>query len=116
MIAAAESARPLHAGFLDGLVIGIGLLFQDPAEQLGAAQLAFESGNVGVARDAALLARDAWRYAAEAGRWRIVSLLLLGLSLALFAWIARRRRRQKAAWSRRRLEPDVDDEEPGGGW
>jgi hypothetical protein len=96
MLAAAEDARPVDAGLLDGLVIGIGLLFQDPADQLGTAQLAFEAGNVGAARDAAILARDAWRYAADAGRWRIVSLLLLGLSLGLFGWIARERRRRAA--------------------
>jgi hypothetical protein len=94
MLAAAEDARPLDAGFLDGLVIGIGLLFQDPADQLGTAELAFESGNVTGAYDTAVLARDAWRYAAAAGRWRIVSLLLLGLSLGLFGWIARQRRRR----------------------
>ena len=97
MIAAAEAARPADAGFLDGLVIGLGLLFQDPAVQLGTAQLAFEAGNVDGAYDAALTARDAWRYAAEAGRWRIVSFVLLALSLAVFAWVARARRR----WRRR---------------
>jgi len=100
MIAAAQSARPVGTGFLDGLVIGLGLLFQDPAFQLGAARLAFEAGNVGGAYDAAQSARDAWRYAAEAGRWRIVSLVLLALSLAVFAWITRARRRR-----RRRIEP-----------
>jgi hypothetical protein len=94
MIAAAESARP-STGFLDGLVIGFGLLFQDPADRLGAAKLAFESGNVDGAYDAALAARDAWRYAAEAGRWRIVSAALLALSLAMFAWIARGARRRR---------------------
>ena len=94
MIAAAESARP-DTGFLDGLVTGFGLLFQDPAEQLGAAQLAFQSGNIHGAYDAALAARNAWRYAAEAGRWRIVSLVLLVLSLALFMRIARSTRARR---------------------
>jgi len=100
MIAAAQAARPVGTGFLDGLVIGLGLLFQNPANQLGAAQLGFEAGNVDNAYDAALAARDAWRYAAEAGRWRIVSLVLLALSLAVFAWITRGRRR-----GRSRIEP-----------
>lgn len=95
MIAAAESARPA-SGFLDGLVEGFGLLFQDPADELGAARLAFESGNIRGAYDAALAARTAWRYAAEAGRWRIVSMVLLALSLAMFAWIARGARRRRA--------------------
>ena len=98
MIAAAESARP-NTGFLDGLVVGFGLLFQDPTGQLGAAQLAFQSGNVHGAYEAALAARDAWRYAADAGPWRIVSMVLLVLSLAIFAWIARDARRRRAAKS-----------------
>jgi len=100
MIAAAQASRPVGTGFLDGLVIGLGLLFQDPGHQLGAAQLAFEAGQVESAYDAALSARDAWRYAAEAGRWRIVSLVLLALALAVVAWITRARRR-----SRSRPEP-----------
>jgi len=95
MIAAAESARPA-TGFLDGLVIGFGLLFQDPADQLGAAELAFEGGNVRGAYEAAQTARDAWRYAEQAGRWRIVSLVLLVLSLAMFVQIARAARRRRA--------------------
>ncbi|HTK45756.1 MAG TPA: hypothetical protein VL749_10440 [Patescibacteria group bacterium] len=96
MIAAAEGARPADPGFVDGLVIGLGLLFQGPDLQLGAARLAFEAGNAGGAHDAAQAARDAWRYAADAGRWRIVSLVLLALSLAVFAWIGRTRRRPQA--------------------
>src|SRR6185312_1756705 len=100
MIAAAQAARPVGTGFLDGLVIGLGLLFQDPARQLGTAQLAFEAGQVNSAYDAALSARDAWRYAAEAGRWRIVSLVLLALALAVVAWVTRARRRR-----RRHIEP-----------
>jgi hypothetical protein len=100
MIAAAEGARPTDAGFFDGLVIGLGLLFQDPGVQLGSAQLAFEAGNAGGAYDAALTARDAWRYAADAGRWRIVSGVLLALSLAVLAWVARTRRGRQA-----RVEP-----------
>jgi len=95
MIAAAESARP-ETGFVDGLVVGIGLLFQDPGDQLGAAQLAFENGNVRGAYDAAEAARDAWRYAAGAGRWRIVSLVLLIVSLTIFIRIAREARRRRA--------------------
>jgi hypothetical protein len=97
MIAAAEGARPTHAGLVDGLVIGMGLLFQNPGEQLGAAQLAFESGNMAAAYDTALVARDTWRFAADAGRWRIVSLVLLLLSLATFAWVARETRRRRSA-------------------
>jgi hypothetical protein len=92
MIAAAERARPVNAGFFDGLVIGVGLLFQDPAVKLGAAQLAFEAGNVSAARDAAAAARDAWTYAGDAGAWRIVSFVLLGISLAMFMRLARARR------------------------
>jgi hypothetical protein len=95
MIAAAESARP-STGFFDGLVVGVGLLFQDPTGQLGAAQLAFQSGNVHGAYDAALTARDAWRYAAAAGRWRIVSIVLLVVSLAMFARITQAARRRRA--------------------
>jgi hypothetical protein len=97
MIGAAEAARPARPGFVDGLVVGIGLLFQEPSVQLGASQLAFESGNVSGAYEAALSARDAWRFAADAGRWRIVSLVLLVLSLAIFAWVARRARRRRSA-------------------
>ena len=95
MIAAAESARPA-TGFFDGLVVGVGLLFQDPTGQLGAAELAFQSGNVHAAYEAARTARDAWRFAATAGRWRIVSIVLLVVSLAMFARIARVTRRRRA--------------------
>ena len=93
MMAAAESARP-GSGMPGGLVDGIGLLFQDPADDLGAARLEFQSGNVHAAYDAALSARDAWRYAASAGWWRIVSIVLLAISLSMFFSIARRARRR----------------------
>ncbi len=92
LIAAAESARPKR-GILDRLVDGVGLLFQDPTDQLGAARLAFQSGDVHAAYEAALAARDAWRYAASAGSWRIVSMVLFAVSLSIFLWIARRARR-----------------------
>jgi hypothetical protein len=92
MIAAAEAARPVDAGFFDGLVIGLGLLFQDPGVQLGTAQLAFESGNPAGASEAAARARDAWRFAADAGAWRVLSIFLLALSLGLFIRLARARR------------------------
>jgi len=95
MIAAAASAQRA-TGFLDGLVVGFGLLFQDPGQHLTAARLAFETGNVRGAYGAAQAARDAWRYAADAGRWRIVSALLFALSLAMFASIARETRRRRA--------------------
>jgi hypothetical protein len=92
MIAAAERARPVNVSFVDGLVIWFGLLFQDPGAQLADARLAFEAGNTSGAYEAASSARDAWRYAADAGPWRIVTIVLLALSLALFAWLARARR------------------------
>jgi hypothetical protein len=92
MIAAAEAARPVDAGLVDGLVVGVGLIGQNPSVELGAAQLAFAGGNVSGAYTAARSARDAWRYAADAGRWRIVSVVLFGLSLVVFVGFVRRPR------------------------
>jgi hypothetical protein len=95
MIAAAGAVRPVGEGFPAGLVAGVGLLGRDPTVQLGAAQLALLSGNATAAYDAAKSARDAWRNAANAGRSRIVSLILLALSLALFAGLVRGGRRRR---------------------
>ena len=97
MIAAATSAQPTGAVAPGGMVVALGLLGQDPASQLGAARLALQGGNVSGAYDGAKAARDAWRFAADAGRWRIVSLVLFALSLAVFAWVARGARRRRPA-------------------
>jgi hypothetical protein len=96
MIAAAEAERSGGGGLVDNLARQLGLLFEDPGAQLDAAKLAFESGRISGARDAASVARDGWRHAGDSARWRIVSLILLGLAVATFALGTHRNRRRAA--------------------
>jgi hypothetical protein len=97
MIAAASSAQTASNGVLDELQRGIGLVGRDPGLALGAARLALQTGNTADATAAARAARDAWQGAADAGRGRIVSAILLAVAIAIFIGLVRRGRRRRAA-------------------
>lgn len=94
-IAGAEATRPTETGFGERLIIGVGLLSLDPEERLDAAQVAFTAGDLEAAYTAAQAAESAWSRAAEVGRSRIVSAVLLLLAVVLLAGIVRRRVRVK---------------------
>ena len=96
MIAAATSAQSSSDSLLDDLESRIGLVGRDPGLTLGAARLALQTGNTAEATDAARAARDAWLGAAEAGRARIVSAVLLAVALAIFLGLVRAGRRRRS--------------------
>ncbi|MBI2781312.1 MAG: hypothetical protein HYX55_05905 [Chloroflexi bacterium] len=102
-ITQAEAARPTESGVGEQLIISVGLLFADPGRSLGAAQVAFTAGDLEGAYATAQAAQTTWAKAAEVGRARIVSTVLLLLAMVLLAGIVRGR-------GRARPEPTVSPE------
>jgi hypothetical protein len=96
-IAAAEAARPTEHGAGERLIIAVGLLLADPEGRLAEARTALADGELEAAYPAAQAAETAWKRAAENGRSRILSALLLVIALALFVGMIRRHRRARPA-------------------
>lgn len=94
MIAAADSAQAAEKDFPDALFARVGLLTRDPSVELGAARVALLVGDVDGAQRSAQSAHDAWANAANVGRSRIVSLVLLAVALGIFVGLVRRARRR----------------------
>lgn len=92
-IVAAEAARPVLDRFDDRLIVGAGLLSDDPDARIATARVALASGDVQAAYDAAIDARASWESAAAAGRSRILSAVLLLLAFILVVGFIRPRRR-----------------------
>lgn len=89
-IAAARNARPTERGVGERLIIDVGLLFQDPEGGVAAAVAGLAAGDLQPAYLAATGAEHAWRNAADAGRSRILSVLLLAIAAALLIGLLRR--------------------------
>ncbi|HET7181111.1 MAG TPA: hypothetical protein VFI15_02660 [Candidatus Limnocylindrales bacterium] len=91
-IAGARSARPGDVGVAEEWIIRVGLLFQHPDTDLTDAMTALAAGDLQPAYADATSAESAWRNAADAGRARILSVILLAIALFLLIGLVRRGR------------------------
>lgn len=89
-------ARGAAAGS-SGLLARIGLLGQDPATSLAAAEAAFTAGDLAAAQAGAIAAREAWAGAADLGGLRLRALAALVLVGALAIGLLSARVRRRAA-------------------
>ena len=89
-IAAARAARPTERGVGERFIIDVGLLFQDPDARLAEAVAGLAGGRLEEAYAAATRAEVLWRSAPDAGRSRILSVILLLLALGLLVGLLRR--------------------------
>ena len=106
-IAAAVSARPVEPDLVQGALIRIGLLTTDPELDLVAARQELASGDLDVAHADATAAAEAWASAADVGRSRIVSTVLLLVALAVFVSLVRGARRKQSVESTSEVPADA---------
>jgi hypothetical protein len=96
-IAAAEAARPTTSDPGEQAMIFIGLIAVDPAARLDLARTSLAAGDIETAYIAAIAAEAAWVDAADLGRTRLVSTVLLTFALLLLSSLVRQRRRRVLA-------------------
>jgi hypothetical protein len=96
-VASAEAARPTTTDPGEQILIYIGLIATDAEGRLALARTALTVGDIETAYVAALAAEAAWIDAADLGRTRLVSSVLLTLALLLLASLVRQRRRRMFA-------------------
>jgi hypothetical protein len=96
-MAAAEAARPITADLGEQALTYIGLIASDPDGRLALARTALAAGDIETAYVAAAAAKAAWVDAADLGRTRLVSGILLTLAGLLLASLIRQRRRRVLA-------------------
>ena len=96
-IATAEAARPTTTEPGEQIMIFIGLIATDAEGRLALARASLNFGDVETAYLAAVAAEAAWIDAADLGRTRLVSFVLLTLALLLLASLIRQRRRRVLA-------------------
>jgi hypothetical protein len=96
-VASAEAARPATTDPGEQIMIFIGLIAADPEGRLALARTSLTVGDIETAYVAALVAEAAWIDAADLGRTRLVSTVLLTLALLLLASLVRQRRRRVLA-------------------
>ena len=96
-IVAARQALPTGTGIGERFLVAVGLLLEQPDLQLAAAEAALTTGSLDIARSTAENAERAWSNAEGVGRSRIVSLVLLGVALALLVGLLRQARRKTRA-------------------
>lgn len=96
-ITTAEAARPTTTDPGEQVVISIGLIATDPEGRLALARTSLTVGDIETAYVAALAAEAAWLDAADLGRTRLVSTVLLTLALLLLASLVRQQRRRVLA-------------------
>jgi hypothetical protein len=96
-VATAEAARPTTTDPGEQIMIFIGLIATDPESRLALARTALTVGDIETAYVAALAAEAAWIDAADLGRTRLVSTVLLTFALLLLASLVRQRRRRLLA-------------------
>jgi hypothetical protein len=82
-IAAARAAQPGNVEVAEGWIIRVGLLFEHPDADLADAVTALAAGDLEPAYADARNAERAWRNAADDGRARILSVILLAIALFL---------------------------------
>ena len=78
-------------------MIFVGLIAADPDARLDLARTSLTAGDIETAYIAALAAADAWVDAADLGRTRLVSAVLLTFALLLLSSLIRQRRRRVLA-------------------
>ena len=96
-VATAEAARPTTTDPGEQVMIFVGLIATDPEGRLALARTSLTVGDIETAYVAALAAEAAWIDAADLGRTRLVSTVLLTLALLLLASLVRQRRRRVIA-------------------
>ena len=96
-IATAEAARPTTTDPGEQIMIFIGLIATDPEGRIALARTSLTVGDTETAYVAALAAEAAWIDAADLGRTRLVSTVLLTFALLLLASLVRQRRRRVLA-------------------
>ena len=96
-IESAEAARPTTTDPGEQVMVFIGLIATDPESRLALARTSLTFGDIETAYVAALAAEAAWIDAADLGRTRLVSTVLLTLALLLLASLVRQRRRRVLA-------------------
>jgi hypothetical protein len=96
-IAAAEAGRPTTGDLGEQAMIFIGLIAVDPEGRLALARTSLAVGDIETAYVAALAAEAAWVDAADLGRTRLVSAVLLTLAGLLLLSLFRQRRRRVLA-------------------
>ncbi|HEX2626166.1 MAG TPA: hypothetical protein VHL56_04620 [Candidatus Limnocylindrales bacterium] len=89
-ITAAQGARPGPVGVAEESIINVGLLFQHPDTDLADAVSALAAGHLNDAYANATAAEDAWRNAADNGRSRILSVILLAIATFILISLVRR--------------------------
>jgi hypothetical protein len=92
----ARESEPRERGVGERLIIDIGLLGIEPAENLATAATQLAAGNIEAAYGSALQAEVAWAAAPSVGRSRIVSTTLLLVALILLVGLVRQQRRRRA--------------------
>jgi hypothetical protein len=93
----AEAARPTTSDPGEQLMVFIGLVATDPDGRLALARTSVTVGDMETAYVAALAAEAAWIDAADLGRTRLVSTVLLTCALLLLASLVRQQRRRVLA-------------------
>jgi len=96
-IATAEAARPTTTDLGEQAMAFIGLIAIDPEGRLALARTSLALGDIETAYVAALAAEAAWVDAADLGRTRLVSAVLLTLAGLLLLSLVRQRRRRVLA-------------------
>lgn len=89
-IVGARAARPGAIGVGEEAIVSVGLLFQHPEADLADAIAALAAGNLEPAYADAIAARDAWHNAADNGRSRILSVILLTIATVVLLSLVRR--------------------------
>ena len=97
-VAIIAAGRPIDPD----IVMRVGLIGTDPDGDLAAARTAFAAGDLDGTLNGADSARTAWGAAAEVGRRRIISGVLVAATLLLVAWLLvgrwRRSARRRSGW------------------
>ena len=111
-IATAEATRPRPGDIVEAAMIYVGLIATDPDSRLALARTSLAVGDIETAYVAALSAEAAWVDAADLGRTRLVSGVLLALALLLLLSILRQRRRRQLAEASAKAAPATRDQAP----
>jgi hypothetical protein len=111
-LAVAETARPVPTDLGEQAMVFIGLIAVDPEGRLALARTSLAVGDIDTAYVAALAAEAAWADAADLGRTRLVSAVLLTLAALLLASLFRQRRRRVLADAGAKAAPPAADVPP----
>jgi hypothetical protein len=96
-IVRARASEPAAPGMADRVMIAVGLLGATPKAAVDSAAASLAAGEIKMAYESALQAEAAWTGAAQVGRSRIVSTVLLLVALILLIGLIRQQRRRRKA-------------------